>query len=410
MNQKITPSNVWNLDTIDTFTSEDTKIEDAGGLIANAALLYSSRVDDVASRTNKLLENFSIAVKKKKNLATLGDTNRDFADCEWADGVLRKILKGSITTQFDKDGYATFNSNSVSFFPCVDVNIDIRNKTICPWINKVELKEEIETEEQHNLYESQNTFFAGNDSVENEVNMEVQEDTIHTNEVCVPIIKKGWAGPTFWKLPKNKTKNVSVKKREKSVIDFTQHVDRNLLHQQSDNLLPITTIKERKKHVFVLPVDHKITFSDLYKFNTIDGSFKKHRTENLLDNHTEKTFEPTESITIENQNQTIVLAENEQEVVTDFGNIKSVEMARNLFKKCSVTQNKLDINKLKTDITNTIDHDDTISLSNLFKKVKYNHPEKNISIQYCIVGLLHLANEKNYKLTKNGESIVINKK
>ena len=93
-------------------------------------------------------------------------------------------------------------------------------------------------------------------------------------------------------------------------------------------------------------------------------------------------------------------------VITD-GASEEKEISMNYIQKPKAAK-KIDIKRLKDNV-HAIMNSGTKSLSQIFKTLPniYNSKEcKEISMTFCLISLLHLANEKGFLLKKVGEDIL----
>lgn len=365
------------------------------------------RCDDISSKTLNLLNIFQVSsIKKKKKLLTCDNINRDFYSCEWSDAHFSKILKGRL--EFNMvDGYMKLYGEGTDLVTCKYDGGDysIKNKVLCPEFGKIKDEElEYESNDESVIEECGDDECGGEEEGFGE-----DIENVHCPILDQPLIKKGWAGPNYWKIThkKIKDKNNNIKKKkEKTFIDYKKGVDRRfILNAGNNNLLP-SEIRERKGNYYFLPNDYQIGLEDIYKYITINKSIQFRKVEDV--NNEPKLFTPLcddmpESVTCNEELQ----INNEKMVVTDvvpdFGNVRATEAARNLFKNCAKVQKPVDIKKIKELMYENIE-----SNAKSFTELYANIMDKNeISIQYYIVSLLHLANEKNVKIELNDENVCV---
>lgn len=400
MNQKITPKNVWSLDTIDVFTTKSTTIQTAANILSTCSQIYSVRCDDISNKTSKLLDTFQFTTKKKKKIVT-GDTNKDFLSCEWADPLFSKILKGKLDFVM-QDGYLKLYGVGGELFESKFDGGDfiLKNKVLCPDFGNIDC-DEIEFEGVDDIMDD---F-----PVDYDVNIEVPEENEYPADE--PLIKKGWAGPDYWKVSHKRVKNVEKirKKKEKTVIDYNQSIDRKKLLVSGKNNLTPGEIRDRKKNYYFLPNDYQLNVDDIYKYLVIEGNFRNNKSKQYKDTHKgfAAVFDEVPESFGHNEELPSIMPEPliATEIVTDFGNSKFSEAARNLFKKCAKVQKPVDIKKIKELMYNKIEKNNK-KLIDIYSDISGNK-EDEISIHYCIVSLLHLANEKNVRIEKSDENICI---
>lgn len=395
MNPKITPKNVWSLDTIDIFTATSTPLQSAANILSTCSQIYSVRCDDISNKTAKLLDTFQVATKKKKKTVT-GDTNRDFLSCEWSDPFFSKILKGKLDCVMN-DGYLQlFGRGSELCESTFDGGeFQVRNKVLCPDFGNMNC-ENIEYEGIDDCVDDSPIDF--------DINPDVNYEPV--NE---PLIKKGWAGPNYWRVTHKKIKSTECarKKKERTLIDFKQTVDRNSLLITGNNNLCLADIRERKRNYYFLPNDYLISVEDVYRYLLIDASFRIGKVNEVPRPFVPQFEELPEAYGLNEEMQSVMpeplLA---PEIIPDTGNTRFTEAARNLFKKCAKIQKRVDIKKIKDMMYKNIETEHDTNLIDVYSKISGNKDD-NVSLHYCIVSLLHLANEKNVKIVKNENNISV---
>lgn len=442
--EKITSKNTWNINTIDTFTTTEVPLSQTANILSACAQIYSTRVDDLSDKTNKLLENFNFNIvdkkKTKKRNVNIGNTNKEFKN--------EFIAPKNWQPRF-VDGYLSIKGNcGITELPFYDVYVDLENKILCPGISKIKIDTErkmkglneeignnfnnkINLDENNDVINVENNI-EHNEYVDVNVDMFVNENVIEHNDLNLnenidnviyddqknasfeidlePILKKGWSGPNYWKIDtkKSKRKNEATKI---NFIDFNVQIKKDIILEKGDNNLNPTIIKERKKCFYFLPNDYEIKSEMLYKYIYLDGSFKKLKKEKKVDENIDLNISAINNnsfndVQNENmiQNNNLSISEN-PEIITDFANVQSNELSRNLFKKCAKIQKRVDIKKLKDDIYKNIEDENTMNIVDVCDKLV----GEDVSIHYCIVSLLHLANEKNVLIEENGSEVKIKK-
>ncbi|KAM0673838.1 hypothetical protein GVAV_002676 [Gurleya vavrai] len=88
-------------------------------------------------------------------------------------------------------------------------------------------------------------------------------------------------------------------------------------------------------------------------------------------------------------------------------NIKNIGIAKNILLKYTKIPKKVDIKKLKDEIYDSIDKKE--NLVDLCKNVVNENLNKDVSIHFCLVSVLHLANEKNLLIEGEGNFVTLEK-
>ncbi|KAM0686102.1 hypothetical protein COBT_002679 [Conglomerata obtusa] len=294
-----------------------------------------------------------------------------------------------------------------------------------------------------------------------EFNTNNENEFIHKFDL-EPILSKSWAGPNFWSLKKRIKKE--CKNTKKTILDFTSKYDFRSIFEKGNNSTDPMVIKERRKGYFFLPEDYKMEGKDLYKYLLMDGFFENKKYKKINDDinikkinnnlsnvnaweidgfgtfnddkenfdfntcksfdqgyKNEKNFNSNkdninkDNINKDNINKDYIFNTDNNfinndylqapEIITDMNNIKNISVAKRILLKYTRVPKKIDIKKLKEEIYERIEKEE--ELINLCGEVMNN--DKEISLQFCLVSVLHLANEKNLKIIGDGHEFVLRK-
>ncbi|RVD91156.1 chromosome condensation complex Condensin [Tubulinosema ratisbonensis] len=433
---KITNKNTWNAPLIEHFTNitEYKENKDINFLRATVSLdgcvkVYSARVDDVTDDTLKLLdclnvEEAEIKQKRQKLRSTTLETNinnitlkedNTFQVIEpsfyfWKEDIslLRNCnisSKGELLL-FEKNEEENY-LNLLSY--PLEINL-YSDKTISPTLNEVDptitdkffMIENEEKEDEEKTEENEH------------VNEMVQEIAEGYEPVQIPVIienntfgyTKGWAGPTFWKVRNYKKDEKKEKKKKiKKKINFLEKYDFDTLFKISSCKFSAKELLERKKNKFMMPEDHKFDKNDLYKYMVKEGSF--YSTNKLKEPVIEEIFTPSAPLPVISYDN-----DTPEEVEVDFKNVKNVTLSKKLHLKFRRSQKRIDIGLLQNKIYSFIESKKQTSLKEIFQSLPNFYSErecKDISMQYCMLSLLFLAQEKGIKLEKkNAGELFVN--
>ncbi|EIJ87207.1 condensin complex subunit 2 [Nematocida parisii] len=230
---------------------------------------------------------------------------------------------------------------------------------------------------------------------------------------------KGWAGPSHWKVHsrRKQKEKTDCRERKKAVIDFLTdtHLPISSLFEKGENIVMTPQqISERRKNCNTLPPDHNVGIEDLYKMFVFPGTlhatekahevYEKGRTAHstspsMLDmpdtvyaDQEDTNFVPPAHADMEHD-----VAENNAPLSytqEDAGTAPTTLLSRRLLQSALRKARRNDIVKIKENMWDKIQQGE--------KKVNemYNTiPEQKVSVQFYLVSLLHLANEKNLRIT-----------
>ncbi|KAM0676772.1 hypothetical protein BDAP_002684 [Binucleata daphniae] len=459
---KITAKNTWSLDLIDNFQpqtfyeSDIINFNKVSSTLNTCMQIYSMRVDDIANNTNKLLHNFESYKKRKKKCSFITeDTNLKFENIDFFDPYFN--LDGFLSRELNNDGFYSMyqrENNKINFYKFKSKKvINTENKIICSGLerfnnfrnidyNKNDEENNAENNVQNNEQNNQNcgdaTLLYNNQTIadqnkeqEETQNTDKNEDNyfeIGTNEDYIDyntnlgvttnfevpaIVNKGWAGPNYWSMQKKKQKSkVAREKKCKQTIDFTKPINDNIIFETANNCIEPRFIKERRKTTYNLPEDYQLKSADLYKYMLDNEYFGRSHNYNApndetkvkIDNKIDANF--VTDFEVQN-NEEKVNIESCQEIVTDLNNVKNLSVAKNILNNFTKVPKKVDIAKLKEEMYDSLQ--DTNNLETICKNAIVNSKNDDVSIHYCLVSLLHLANEKNVKIESTGKEFVIKK-
>lgn len=432
---KITNKNTWNAPLIEHFTNIDELKDNKGINFQKATIslegcvkVYSTRVDDVTDDTLKLLDSLNveeteIKQKRQKVRSNTLETN-----------INNITLKESNTFHVIEPFFYFFKEDVSLLRNC---NISSKGELLLFEKNEEEnylnlLSYPLET----NLHEEKNIsptlsevdptiadklFF---EEIEEEVKEEEKEENEYVNEMVQEIAEgyepintpvkievntfgytKGWAGPTFWRVRNFKKEEKKEKRKKlKNKINFLEKYDFDSLFKSSACKINSKEIIERRKNKFMMPEDHKFDKNDLYRFLVREGTFVTFNKVNEQD--IDDKFIPSAPLPVIPYDNDIP-----EEVEVDFKNVKNVKLSKKLHLKFRRSQKRIDISLLQNKIYSFIETHKKTTLKNIFKSLPTLYSEKectDISMQYCMLSLLFLAQEKGVKLKKemDGELIV----
>lgn len=450
---KITTKNTWKSTLIEHFVDTDKfraqngiNFQKASCTLEGCMKVYSTRVDDVSENTMKLLEIFNkdeetkkkTVPKKKsnfieKNLNNINLKNKE--DLDYYDPIFSSVLHM-------KDGCFLLDvidptNEGILLYSDIQKEIVMNDQKIdievvqLPICNSLKDFEAVKSITKYNSISDDcmngpefdiNDFtmnepdFLASDEIEKEQNEVIQNEINIFHETPFGYFK-GWAGPSHWKIQTNTImKNTQEKKqRQRFFLDFKAPIDYSLLEAKADTVMNREMILERRKNKNFLPEDYSYDVSDLYKYMKVDGYFAIQAKN--TENHTHAL---APSPVYEDEEAPI----NEPEFgFDDPGQDLSFRMEQSLILNDKVTDTestqiqlkftkvpkKVDIKQLKENVV-TLINNKCNRLSQIINQipVKYNENEgKEISPHFCLISLLHLANEKGIELKSAGDDLFI---
>ncbi|KAI5188965.1 condensin complex subunit 2 [Nematocida minor] len=229
---------------------------------------------------------------------------------------------------------------------------------------------------------------------------------------------KGWAGPSHWKVHarKRQRERPEAKERKKAVIDFLTdtHLPIATLFERGEGIV-ITPqqISERRKNCNTLPPDHNVRIEDLYQMFMYPGFL--HTVEEARDStgsqSQEAPLSPTAFQGADHAQQETDIYEfngeaDYQEAPADNAGSAPEEgaapqttlLSRRLLQSALRKARRNDIVKVKESLWSKIEEGE--------KKVEtiYNSiEEQKVSVHFYLVSLLHLANERNLRITSTSK-------
>lgn len=419
--------NAWKSDLIEKLSKITTNINklnfhDATETLEGSIKLYTTRVDNVSLETTKLIEtvNFEVQKKEKKKKKKILYIEKEgnlleapFFEYKRKLDILSKYLISNnllIETYkgYDEKGINLFTNNSLLLESETKFNYEDYNFTnfITPSIQKENFEfltksrdkiESIDLELENEIaIEREQDFF--NESSEKELEIEVN-----------PFVYLGWGGPQFWKMKQRKILQ-KKNKIEKQKIDLKQNFNYKQCFENGSVFFTREVLNERKKTNYYLPEDELFTGKDLFSFNFISGFYtsnkiikknfdKKDKSFNF---HEENVFNLEEEI-LPNE-----IDDFEGEINNEMDE-EQKNLTKILISKYTKIPKKVDMHKLKENVFESI-NSNSFNLNEVVKSLdtKYNVNErKDISIHYCFISLLHLANEKGISLESDGLNIRI---
>lgn len=244
---------------------------------------------------------------------------------------------------------------------------------------------------------------------------------------------RGWAGPSHWKIESTAPKRrAQSQPRERFLLDFTAEQDYSLLFERADTTMTKEQILERRKKKNLLPDDFSLGRRDLYRFAVRDGYFgmlseQRATTAIAADTKSELLADagafPSDLGGLDGQDLSLRL-ENSLLIEDGFdesigqdnafgehddneqGIVHSEGMAA---LKPPKAAKQINIKKLKEDVNRAMKTGQTV-FSEIFRSVKENSEDreaKNISVHFCLISMLHLANENHLELQQLGNDIVV---
>lgn len=448
---KITTKNTWQSTLIEHFLDSDkftakqgVNFQKASCTLEGCMKVYSTRIDDVSDNTLKLLEIFNKEdVKKKSNTKkksdyiekNLNNINLKEKDAE----EYYDALFSAITTRNDdyflldiveptNEGLLLYTKEEKDIV-MEDERVDI-DPQVLPICDSLKDFEAIVMEDKERNYEPEfdvNDFtinqedfrtdnsFTMNDNEQEDSNEEEKREVNIFHETPFGYFK-GWAGPSHWKCQigttnKKKTEN---KPKKRAFIDFTNEIDRSLLENKAETVLSKTAILERRKNKNFLPEDYSYDIRDLYRFLKLDGYFGDPSCDSGPKKESRSEYIPKEE---ENAYDAMDFEENQQENDLSFQfeqsmvlNEKITEVENNQIQlKFTRIPKRVDIRKLKEKVSELITKE-TRTLSEIIARIPKVYEEKeskDISPHFCLISLLHLANEKGFEIENTGNDLLI---
>lgn len=463
---KITSKNAWQSTLIEHFVdtnkfsaSNGVNFQRASSVLEGCMKVYSTRVDDVSENTLKLLEIFNkdeevkkkSAYKKKNNFIEKNIANINLKDKEALDfydplfsSILLKSEEYFLIDLLENTnlGMVVYNNKSSNIvMEDEKIDLEIEQLPVCDSLKNFDIKTQHIDYIDHQNYQQfdDQTFdnepsFEMNDYEPNNNDFEDLKDDIGAVETVTSNVTvfqetpfgyfKGWAGPSQWKIKiGNKSKKeVEKKPKQKLFFDFKANYDFNALSSKSDTVLTKQAIIERRKNKNFLPEDYSYEIKDLYRFLKLDGYFvntgkQENITRNNVDNYDD--FDLDYNYTNANNND---LDTNNNNVIVDnidfttqfenslILNDKLNETAQIQLKFTRIPK-RVDIKKLKDNVLNLLTQNCNkfSQILNLIPNSYTPKESKDISPHFCLISLLHLANENEFEIKSVDNDLIINK-
>ncbi|KAI5181066.1 condensin complex subunit 2 [Nematocida sp. AWRm80] len=251
---------------------------------------------------------------------------------------------------------------------------------------------------------------------------------------------KGWERPSHWKLhTKRRAKEKAPKEKVKAQIDFltTELPPLSLIFEKCEGIgYSPQEISERRKNPNTQPPNYNVQLEDLYRLFIYPGTFYKAHITHVAhsDYHGTTTTSPNEySEALEEQgpndmydqyqlsedsmpdNTNYPMPENNNmEIETGIQNTHPTiqlspgqftgrqthsaanMLARRLAQNALRRAHKTDIAKIKESLWTEVEKGET-EIDKMYTTVK----DQQVSVQFYLVSLLHLANEKNLRISAN---------
>lgn len=229
---------------------------------------------------------------------------------------------------------------------------------------------------------------------------------------------KGWAGPSHWKVqsrrrPKEKEKT-EKKERKKSVIDFLadQHLPISMLFEKGENIvLTPQQISERRKNCNTLPPDHNVKIEDLYQMFVYPGAlYATEETKVESEAQQEEPFISSNDLPENRHTPEDPLEYPTADEPVDFTNnreagtgtaeegvsVQPTLLSRRLLQSALRKACRNDIVKIKENMWNRIEQGEK-RIDEMYTSME----DQKVSVQFYLVSLLHLANEKNLRISSS---------
>lgn len=443
---KITAKNAWQSTLIEHFTDVN-KFRAQGGVnfqrasctLEGCMKVYATRVDDVSENTLKLLEIFhkdedakkKTTAKKKSNFIekNLGNINlKDRESSDFYDPIFSSILLRADDCLL-QDILEHTSTGMHLYTHAIDgvvmndesIDMEIAILPVCDSLKEFEsVGQIIERPEEYNEPE-----FDAVDCVTDNLDMYDDSNEEAAADASIKDLNvfhetpfgyfKGWTGPYRWKTELNSAKRPVGKKggiRQRFFLEFSHPGDTSALTTRADTVLGREAIINRRKNKNILPDDYSYEIRDLYKYMVRDGYFSPGCDQSPddycsnADMSCKEASETASPMDFEDvPDEADLSLQFEHTLVLDQNNDNS-EKEKLKFTKAP---KRIDIKKLKENVSKAINAQ-KISLSEIFRAIPsyYSQKEaKDISIHFCLISMLHLANENHLKLVKCGDDILI---
>ncbi|OAG31534.1 condensin complex subunit 2 [Nematocida displodere] len=218
---------------------------------------------------------------------------------------------------------------------------------------------------------------------------------------------KGWAGPAHWKVQgRRKPSSKGKEKKKAAAIDFLKAPTtplEYLFERDEKAVISPQQITERRKNSHTLPPDYNIKVEDLYKMFIYPGNFY-HRTERPNPNtnqgpSNEQLLTPPEPLDFQdlapgNSPDAFTPPALSPEAPFPEAPFPESLLSRRLLQSTLRKARKNNIVEIKQSLWSAIEGGER-QVDKIYTEMK----EKEVSVHFYLVSLLHLANEKNFTLT-----------
>lgn len=432
---KITTKNAWQSTLIEHFVDAgkfkaqgSVNFQRASSTLEGCMKVYATRVDDVSENTLKLLEMFSkeedrkkATTRKRSNFIEKNLGNINLRDCEsndFYDPVFSSVLLRADDCLLQD--ILEHTSTGMHLYTCPTdgivmgdegLDIEISILPICDSLKGFEsVGQVLERKEEHNEpdFDLDGCMADDADGLEesNEENvMDAQDTDVHVFHETPFGYFKGWAGPYRWKTELNPSKKSVDRKssKHKFFLDFTHLAGTSALEVRADTILSKDAIISRRRNKNILPDDYSYEIKDLYKYILSDGYFVAPYIQ-----QSENCCNP--DIGCEEAQQ-FVDDPDEMDFSLQFEHSLTLDQDDGEKEKLKFTTvpKRVDIKRLKENVFKAI-NTQKVTLREIFNEVPsyYSQKEaKDISVHFCLITMLHLANENHLDLVKHGDDILI---
>lgn len=458
---KITAKNTWKSPLIEHFSDlsqfrgrSGINFQKAGCTLEGCVKVYSTRVDDVADSTNKLLGMFGKeeGEQKKRPARKEGDyvekntSNIDLKETPadaFYDPVFSAIMQHDDRRflvellERSADGMLLYSHPGSNGIVHEDEPFEMEFKML-PVSASLKGVDDIptQTEQTAGQLPEEDAFEHGVDmddfNIEEEnTNTDVHqelplnatainngEDQFIYNETPFGYFK-GWAGPSHWKTTGTATtKAKNTKPKERFFLDFTAEIDYSELIEQADTTMSRETIVERRKNKNLMPTDFAYNIQDLYKFILRDDYIKG------CSVHTGKHSAQSEEAPVATDIPEIEEMGGDHDMLDVRDDVPNIDdsILSSRFEQSMVLENTpsfttpkvqkhVDMERLKKTMQSLLEKD-TVRLSSICKETPALYEQKereDISVHLCFISLLHLANENSYELSMQNGDVLIHK-
>lgn len=417
---KITTKNTWKSTLIDHFANVDEFRESQGINFQKASCtldgcvkVYSTRVDDVSENAMRLLEGFSEDAAKKKQAKRQAkstiEKNPSNLNIRTGEGRLplnpRISRLASLSENALLVGRLDVSPDGVFRMSCAEAeesvvmaNVELsvslpEGLLISPSVTECREMEDIAMEpvaEDEALSQDESVEFGSFGFDDIPVASEMPKPVFRENAFTY---FKGWAGPSHWRIRSKRSAGGASRARERFFMDFREPVDHEGIMALGNTLFEQSFILKRRETQYILPQDFRLEIDDLYRYMVRNGHFGL-------------GSEEIQDISIPPQISSFVVEEPADEFVMD---VPAQEAQGRMLLPFRKTAKRVDVKRLKENIFSSLKtgHTDLASIYQSLPRAYSEEESREISIHFCIVSLLHLANERNVQLSNTGSNIEI---